>query len=106
MKKRLNISETFGSYIRRLRIKNNIGQRELAKKIGVAASYLNDIEKNKRTAPRTDLIKKISNILKADLNTLNDLAGNSKKTLAPDIVDFIENNQQIKNKITKFAMGF
>ena len=47
MKKRLNISETFGSYIRRLRIKNNIGQRELAKKIGVAPSYLNDIEKNK-----------------------------------------------------------
>ena len=64
MKKRLNVSETFGSYIRRLRIKNNIGQRELAKKIGVAPSYLNDIEKNKRTAPRIDLIKKLSVILK------------------------------------------
>ena len=90
MKKRLNVSETFGSYIRRLRIKNIIGQRELAKKIGVAPSYLNDIEKNKRTAPRLDLIKKLSVILKADLNLLNDLAGNSKKTLAPDIVDFIQ----------------
>jgi len=95
MKKNTNVSETFGSYIRRLRIKHNIGQRELAKKIGVAASYLNDMEKNKRTAPRADLIKKISNILKADLNLLNDLAGNSKKTLAPDIVDFIENNPSI-----------
>ena len=60
MKKRLNISETFGSYIRRLRIKNNIGQRELAKKIGVAPSYLNDIEKNKKvstTEPKTDEAK-------------------------------------------------
>ncbi len=57
MKKHSNVSEIFGSYIRRLRIKNNIGQRELAKKIGVAPSYLNDIEKNKRTAPRIDLIK-------------------------------------------------
>ncbi len=64
MKKHSNVSETFGSYIRRLRIKNNIGQRELAKKIGVAPSYLNDIEKNKRTAPRIDLIKKLSFILK------------------------------------------
>ena len=64
MEKRPNISETFGSYIRTLRIKNNIGQRELAKKIGVAPSYLNDIEKNKRTAPRIDLIKKLSFILK------------------------------------------
>ena len=95
MKKYPNISETFGSYIRRLRIKNNIGQRELAKKIGVAPSYLNDMEKNKRTAPRTDLIKKLSVILKADLDLLNDLAGNSKKTLAPDIVNFIENNPNI-----------
>ena len=95
MKKRLNVSETFGSYIRRLRIRNNIGQRELAKKIRVAPSYLNDMEKNKRTAPRIDLIKKLSVILKADLNLLNDLAGNSKKTLAPDIVDFIENNPKV-----------
>jgi len=95
MEKYPNISETFGSYIRRLRIKNNIGQRELAKKIGVAPSYLNDMEKNKRTAPRADLIKKLSIILKADLDLLNDLAGNSKKTLAPDIVNFIENNPNI-----------
>jgi len=95
MKKRVNLSETFGSYIRGLRIKNNIGQRELAKKIGVAASYLNDMEKNKRAAPRLDLIKKLSVILKADLNLLNDFAGNSKKTLAPDIIDFIENNPKV-----------
>ena len=68
MKMRSNASETFGSYIRRLRLKNDIGQRELAKKIGMAPSYLNDMEKNKRTAPRIDMIKKLSIILKADLN--------------------------------------
>ena len=89
------IEPDFGSYIRRLRIKNDIGQRELAKKIGIAPSYLNDIEKNKRTAPRIDLIKKLSVILKADLDLLYDLAGNSKKTVAPDIVNFIENNPKI-----------
>ena len=95
MKKSLNTSDTFGSYIRRLRIKNDIGQRELAKKIGVAPSYLNDMEKNKRSAPRTELIKKLSVILKADLNLLYDLAGSSKKTVAPDIVDYVENNPKI-----------
>ena len=89
------IEADFGSYIRRLRMKNDIGQRELAKKIGVAPSYLNDIEKNKRTAPRIELIKKLSVILKADLDLLYDLAGNSKKTVAPDIVNFIENNPRI-----------
>ena len=68
MKRQSSSAETFGSYIRDLRINNNIGQRELAKKIGGAASYLNDIEKNKRKAPRADLIKKLSVILKADFN--------------------------------------
>ena len=95
MKKPSSLTEKFGSYIRRLRMKNDIGQRELAKKIGVAPSYLNDIEKNKRTAPRIELIKKLSVILKADLDLLYDLAGNSKNTVAPDIANFIENNPRI-----------
>ena len=45
MKKHPNVTETFAAYIRRLRIKNNIGQRELANKIEVAPTYLNDVEK-------------------------------------------------------------
>jgi choline kinase/DNA-binding XRE family transcriptional regulator len=93
--KKKSLNETFGSYIRSLRIKNEIGQRELAKKIGLAASYLNDIEKNKRSAPKNDIIKKLSLILKVDLNLLNDLAGISKKTLPPDILDYIEKNPEI-----------
>jgi len=98
MKKISNILN-FGSYIRELRIKNEIGQRELAKKIGLAASYLNDIEKNKRTAPKNIIIKKLSLILKADLDLLNDLAGNSKKSLAPDIIEYIEKTPNIVSLI-------
>jgi len=97
--KKINQNKVFGSYIRELRIKNEIGQRELAKKIGIAASYLNDIEKNKRSAPKINIIKKLSIILKAELDLLNDLAGNSKKGLAPDIIDYIENNPNIVSLI-------
>ncbi len=85
----------FGSYIRNLRLKYKIGQRELAEKIGIAASYLNDIEKNKRTAPKLNVINKISNILKIDKNYLHDLAGISKKSVAPDISEYIEANPRI-----------
>ena len=95
MKKKNNLDKNFGSYIREIRIKQDIGQRELAKKVGIAASYLNDIEKGKRTAPKFDIIKKISEILKSDINVLNDLAGISKKEIAPDISEFIEKNPQI-----------
>ena len=61
----------FGPYIRDLRIKNGFSQRELAKKIGVAASYLNDIEKEKRTAPKPKIIRKLSVLLKTNIDYLN-----------------------------------
>ena len=89
----------FGPFIREKRIKKGLGQRELAVKIGVSASYLNDIEKDKRTAPKLNIIKKISSILSIDINKLNDLAGYSKKTLAPDINDFIMKNSKINSLI-------
>ena len=90
-----NFKITFGSFIREQRIKLEIGQRKLADKIGIAASYLNDIEKNKRKAPKQIIIKKISKALKVNLDDLNDLAGMSKGNVAPDIGEFIENNPEI-----------
>ena len=54
--------KSFGLLIRESRIKNGFGQRELAIKIGVAASYLNDIEKEKRSAPKQIVIKKLSKL--------------------------------------------
>ena len=99
MKKKTNLTEKFGSYIRELRIKNNIGQRELAKKIDIAASYLNDIEKNKRSAPKINVIKKLSIILKTNLDLLNDLAGRSKNELAPDIAEYIIKNPKVASLI-------
>jgi len=92
-------NKKFGTYIRELRIDNKIGQRELAQKIGIAASYLNDIEKNKRSAPKLIVIKKLSLILKTELNLLNDLAGKSKESLAPDIIEYIEKNPNIVSLI-------
>ena len=99
MKNISNSSDTFGSYIRRLRIKKGLGQRELANKIGIAASYLNDIEKEKRSAPKQTVIKKLSSLLKVNINNLNDLAGISKGNVAPDVSEFIEKNPGIVSLI-------
>jgi len=93
------IKKNFGVLIRELRIKSGFGQRELARKIGIAASYLNDIEKEKRTAPKQAVIKKLSKLLKVNINDLNDLAGISKGNIAPDISEYIENNPRIVSLI-------
>ena len=91
--------KTFGLFVRELRIKHGFGQREFAEKIGIAASYLNDIEKEKRSAPKQIVIKKISTLLKTNIDNLNDLAGISKGNVAPDIGEFIENNPRIVSLI-------
>ncbi|MDA9710603.1 NTP transferase domain-containing protein [Candidatus Pelagibacter sp.] len=91
--------KNFGALVREARIKNGFGQRELAAKIGIAASYLNDIEKEKRSAPKQIVIKKISKLLKININTLNDLAGISKGDVAPDIGEYIEKNPRIVSLI-------
>ena len=93
------IKKKFGPYVRELRMKHGFGQRDLAKKIGVAPSYLNDIEKEKRTAPKQIIIKKLSLILKTNINYLNDLAGISKGNVAPDIGEFIEKNPNVVSLI-------
>ena len=110
--KKNNLKLKFGSFIREQRIKHEIGQRELAEKIGIAASYLNDIEKNKRKAPKQIIIKKISKVLKINLEDLNDLAGISKGNVAPDIGEYIENNPEIislirsikENKLSEYQI--
>ena len=91
--------KNFGALIREARIKNGFGQRELASKIGIAASYLNDIEKEKRSAPKQIVIKKLSKLLKINIDILNDLAGISKGNVAPDIGEYIENNPRIVSLI-------
>ena len=98
LNKKLN---KFGTFIRELRLKKGIGQRNLAEKIGIAASYLNDIEKNKRTAPKINIINKLSTVLETDKNHLHDLAGFSKKGVAPDISEYIESNPKIISLIRK-----
>tara|TARA_Y200000002_G_C22606149_1_gene631707 strand:+ start:106 stop:1242 length:1137 start_codon:yes stop_codon:yes gene_type:complete len=95
MNTKLSDKKKFGSFIRRTRINLNITQRDLAKKVGIAPSYLNDLEKERRSAPKINIIKKISQVLKIDYDQLNDLAGISKKEVAPDISEYISKNPKI-----------
>ena len=71
----------------------------MATKIGIAASYLNDIEKEKRSAPKQTVITKLSKILEINLNELNDLVAVSKGNLAPDISEYLNNNPKINSLI-------
>ena len=81
---------TIGKYIKKLRIIRNIGQRELARKIGVSASYLNDIENEKKHGPSKKIIKKIAYVLEANLEYLYDLASKGLNKIPLDIQDIVK----------------
>ena len=86
------MDHNFGSYIRKARLDAGLGQRELARTIGVAPSYLNDIEHSKRPAPSGDFIDKISELLPVNCEIINDFAGFTKNSLPPDIEAYLLKN--------------
>ncbi len=84
-----NKNNTFGTYIRSLRLYRGFGLRELARQLDISAPYLSDLEKDKRGAPPVDLVRTIAKILDADSENIYDLAGKSRNTIASDIEDLL-----------------
>ena len=90
-----NKKNTFGTYIRSLRLYRGFGLRELARQLGISAPYLSDLEKDKRGAPPVDLVRAIVKILDADSENIYDLAGKSRNTIASDIEDLLNAKPEI-----------
>jgi len=86
--------QTFGSYVSDLRSQKGLGLRELARRIGISPTYLNDIEKDKRQAPKNEILQNISKELEGDLETLYDLAGMSRDSVPPDVSKIIDENPE------------
>ena len=85
---------TFGSYISRLRKDAGLGLREFSRQLNISASYLNDIEKQKRDAPKDEIVAVIADKLGADRNLILDLAGKSRKVVAADISEMVQKSTE------------
>lgn len=92
----------FGSYIRTVRKKLGLGQRELARRVGISAPYLNDLELSKRKAPSNEILLLLKKELDLNEEKLNDLAGISKNSLPPDVFSYIHNNNEAVSLIRVF----
>ena len=79
----------FGEYIRALRVAGKVGQRELARNIGISAAYLNDIENCKRPAPRGEIVTAIAEVFADAGDKIFDLAARSRGDVPPDIAALI-----------------
>ena len=95
---------TFGEFIKEKRLTKGINLRKLAELTGIAPSYLSDIEQGKRNAPAPEKMAKIIEILnltEEDVNLMNDLAAHAKETVAPDISEYVMNNDSVRVALRK-----
>jgi transcriptional regulator with XRE-family HTH domain len=85
----------FGEFLHHKRIECKKTYRELAMLLDVSAPYISDIEKGRRNAPAMDKLSKlidIFNLSDDEVSMMYNLAGKKKDTVAPDIPDYIKEN--------------
>ena len=90
--------KSFGEVLHLLREKKDVTLRELARKINVSAPFLSDVEKGRRaplTAERLEAVVSALNLDKAEERELYDAAGRQRKTIAPDLPDYIMEHEYV-----------
>ncbi len=68
------IRKTLGETIREARLKLDITLREFARRLGLAPSYISDVETDRRV-PSEEVLKKMARILRLDVHELLARAG-------------------------------
>lgn len=98
----------FGNYIKKKRQERKWSLRTLAAKIGITATYLNDMETGNRPAPPEDKLMIIAGIfdINQDMQELNkylDLAAETRNTIPLDIERFLLANPRFIDFIRKIT---
>lgn len=84
--------ESFGEFLQKKRLENEITLRKMAELIGITAPYLTDIAKDRRNPPEIQKLDKIAEILsltEEEKAVMFDLAGKQRNSVAPDLPDYI-----------------
>jgi len=79
--------ETFGKILRRLRLNNRMGLRELAAYVQISPGYLSDIEQENVPPPKAEVVLALAEALAADKGVLLSAAGR----LDPEVSLYITN---------------
>ncbi len=93
---------TFGSLLRQLREGKELRQVDIANEIGVSTVYICDIEKNRRNPPNYSKLKQIAaklELTEEKAAELFDLAGQARREVAPDIIEYLVANPTVQSVI-------
>lgn len=84
--------QNFGEFLQRKREERKITLRKMAEQLGFSAPFLSDVEKDRRNPPDLNKLEQIASILGLDSEekqTMFNLAGKKRESVAPDLPDYI-----------------
>ncbi len=82
----------FGEFLQRKREEKQITLRKMAELLGFSAPFLSDVEKDRRNPPELTKLEQIAKILGlsyAEKETMFNLAGKKRDSVAPDLPEYI-----------------
>ena len=94
----------FGKYLEEKRKSRNYSIRAVAKRIDISFAYLADVEKGRTKAFKLGILNKIIKVLELnekETDTLYDLAGKSRNTIAPDVEEYLKKNEEIIEELRR-----
>lgn len=88
----------FGEFIAKKRLERRITLRKMAEMLDCSATFLSDIEKDRRNPLDMERMEKLSQILvlsEEEHNEMLDLAGRKRNSVAPDLSNYIMNRSYV-----------
>ena len=82
----------FGAFLQRKREEKGITLRKMAEMLGFSAPFLSDVEKDLRNPPeraKLELIAQILGLTYEEQETMYNLAGKKRDSVAPDLPEYI-----------------
>lgn len=83
---------TFGGFLAQKREERDITLRELARQLEVSASFLSDVENNRKPPLTVDRLEKVASIMLLSVEEktkMYDLAGKQRNAVPPDLPEYI-----------------
>lgn len=85
-------TQNFGAFLQSKREEKKITLRKMAEMLGFSAPFLSDVEKDRRNPPdlaKLELIAKILGLTYEEQETMYNLAGKKRDSVAPDLPEYI-----------------
>ena len=88
----------FGEFLQKKREEKRITLRKMAELLGFSAPFLSDVEKDRRNPPELPKLVQIAEILGLsyeEKETMFNLAGKKRDSVAPDLPEYIMNRDYV-----------